>query len=665
MTVERRAASSSIRGSRANPYTDGVLCAKVPERATRSWVHGPGRLHTPLRRVGAKGEGRFERISWDEALDADPRPRQHGHRRARAAGRRAAELRRARTACSPAPRWTCASSIGWAPPCSTASPCAAASAPRRGSAPTARRPASRRSRSQAEAHRGVGQQRHVVEPAPHAADQRRRAARGGKLVVIDPKRTKIAEQADLHIALRPGTDVVLAWAIAAELERRGGARPRVHRAARGGLRGLHGAGAPVSRRRGGPDLRGARGARSAQLAEWYTRDLPRPSASATGSSATRTAAAASARCSRCPRSPASGAWWAAGWSTAPASRSPRRRRKPRASRPRPGGNAHAQHRRHGPAPYSIPTLAPPHQGPVHLQPQPGRSCTPIRTGCKRGPRAARTSSRWACDVVMTDSLAYCDIVLPAWSHFEYPDLYAAYGTHWLQRAEPVIPPQGESLPNTEIFRRLAARFGFTEPAFTASDAELMDDAMDPADARIGACAPSQLPLDEALAMTRRRRATRCCSRNVPPGRSPARWSWPPRTSSEKYGARLPSYRPIASRLPADPHHAGVGRAHHLDLRRPSGQRRGPRRSRCTRTTRGRGTCRTGSPSACGTTSARCACRFKITDAVPPRRGLLAQGRVVPTSDNGQTVSRSRPRTTRTSAEGACYNDARVEVALAT
>src|SRR5436190_2237329 len=45
--------------------------------------------------------------------------------------------------------------------------------------------------------------------------------RGAKLVVVDPRRTPIARQADLHIPLRPGTDVVLAWAIAAELERRG------------------------------------------------------------------------------------------------------------------------------------------------------------------------------------------------------------------------------------------------------------------------------------------------------------------------------------------------------------------------------------------------------------------------------------------------------------
>jgi hypothetical protein len=102
------------------------------------------------------------------------------------------------------------------------------------------------------------------------------------------------------------------------------------------------------------------------------------------------------------------------------------------------------------------------------------------------------------DVVMTDSLAYADVVLPACSHFEYHDLYAAYGAHWLQRAEPVIPPVGESLPNSEIFRRLAARFGFDDPCFRATDHELMDDAVDPADPRLGGVRPSALPLDRAL-----------------------------------------------------------------------------------------------------------------------------------------------------------------------
>ena len=57
---------------------------------------------------------------------------------------------------------------------------------------------------------------------------------------------------------------------------------------------------------------------------------------------------------------------------------------------------------------------------------------------------------------------------------------------------------GEALPNTEIFRRLARRFGFTDPAMQASDAALMDDALVLDDPRLQGLRPSQLPLDQAL-----------------------------------------------------------------------------------------------------------------------------------------------------------------------
>ncbi|MEH6584225.1 MAG: molybdopterin dinucleotide binding domain-containing protein, partial [Halioglobus sp.] len=73
-----------------------------------------------------------------------------------------------------------------------------------------------------------------------------------------------------------------------------------------------------------------------------------------------------------------------------------------------------------------------------------------------------------------DSMACADIILPAATHLEYGDLYGAYGHHYLQRSEAVIEPLGEALPNTELFRRLAARFGFEEAIFSTGDDALVD-----------------------------------------------------------------------------------------------------------------------------------------------------------------------------------------------
>ena len=177
-----------------------------------------------------------------------------------------------------------------------------------------------------------------------------------------------------------------------------------------------------------------------------------------------------------------------------------------------------------------------------------------------------------CDVVMTDSMAYCDVVLPAATHFEHPDLYPAYGQHWLQRAEPVIRPRGESLPNTEIFRRLAARFGFDDAIFTAGDADLMDDAMDSTDPRLGGGEhhsgvgferlrrglgridsrgggrPSQLPLDRALGM-RWNGEEAVLFKNVFPLTPSGKVELASSYLASKYGALLPGYRPYETSYP--------------------------------------------------------------------------------------------------------------------
>lgn len=62
----------------------------------------------------------------------------------------------------------------------------------------------------------------------------------------------------------------------------------------------------------------------------------------------------------------------------------------------------------------------------------------------------------------TDTADYADYLLPATTFLEHPDLYTSYGHHYLQWAEPVVAPLGECRPNTWVFRELARRLGLED-----------------------------------------------------------------------------------------------------------------------------------------------------------------------------------------------------------
>src|SRR4030095_4959538 len=76
----------------------------------------------------------------------------------------------------------------------------------------------------------------------------------------------------------------------------------------------------------------------------------------------------------------------------------------------------------------------------------------------------------------TDTADYADYVLPATTQLEHLDVHKSYGHLYLLANNPAIDPLGEALPNTEIFRRLAAKMGFTEPDFAESDDDLASQA---------------------------------------------------------------------------------------------------------------------------------------------------------------------------------------------
>src|SRR5262245_21888949 len=483
----------ALRGSRANPYTAGVICTKVA-RSYPEFVHGGGRLRTPLRRTGAKGEGRFIPITWDEALDAiherfsaiigahGPQaivPLNYAGPHGMLAGgsmdlrffhRLGASRLDRRPLCGGVRTEAWVGTFGAVP----------------GMAPE----------EAAHARLIIAWGNNVTWSNLHLTPIIRRARRAGaRLVVIDPMRTRIAAEADLHLTIRPGTDVVLAWALAAELERRDGLDRAFIAAQVAGFDEYMAAARAVSV----PEAARACGVSEAgilQLADWYQRISPAAISvgnglerNQNGGSGIRAIFALPALAGKFGV-PGGGLINGASFAF---SKTPQRVQRPDLA---PAGTRTlnivdiGRHLLDEACAPPIKALFIYNHNPLIVHPDQNR----LRRGLAREDLFVVGS-----DVVMTDSLAYADIVLPACSHFEHDDLYAAYGQHWLQRAEPVIPRQGSALPNTEIFRRLAARFGFTDPAFTASDAELMDEAIDPADPRLGGVAPHALPTDRATA----------------------------------------------------------------------------------------------------------------------------------------------------------------------
>ncbi len=81
------------------------------------------------------------------------------------------------------------------------------------------------------------------------------------------------------------------------------------------------------------------------------------------------------------------------------------------------------------------------------------------------------------EIFLTDTADYADIVLPATTQLEHYDVHKSYGHLYVLANSPAIAPLGEAKPNSEVFRLLAARMGFTEACFSDSDEDICRQAL--------------------------------------------------------------------------------------------------------------------------------------------------------------------------------------------
>jgi len=526
-----------VRGSRANPYTAGAICDKVAKYYP-AFVHGESRLRQPLIRTGERGTGEYQPTSWDSALSLIAEKTQsvidqygpeavlpfnyagpHGQLAAASMDRRlfykmGASLLDRGPLCGGVRGAAYDSLFGNAP----------------GMPPE----------QVADADLIAVWGNNVTVSNLHLARVIKQAReRGAQLIVIDPKRTRIAEQAHLYIQIAPGTDVVLAQALAAEMERRGKIDAAfVRQWVEGSESFLN-----ECRKYSIDDAAAICGVSTEsinQLADLYAnaKNLACSIGNGiergkSGGSGLRSIMSVSVLLGQLGRRGA-GIFAKPGlaFPTTP-DRLQRPDLIPRGTRMLNIVDI-GRHLLNDDLDPPLRSIFIFNHNPVATHPDQNRMIRALSR-----PELFITG----IDVVMTDSMKYCDVILPAASHFEFDDIYASYGHSYLQRAEPVIPCVGESLPNTEIFRRLAKALGYDDPMFDDSDTVLMDAAIDNSDPRLEGNRASSLPTDRAFLMNAQSQQEVMMCNTVTPGTASGKVELFSQALEDKYGFGVPRYHP--------------------------------------------------------------------------------------------------------------------------
>ncbi|MEY4651580.1 MAG: hypothetical protein RI884_161 [Pseudomonadota bacterium] len=467
VTTVKDGIATEVRGNPAHPMTAGVLCTKVSRYAERT--HHPERVLKPLRRTGPKGAGQFEPVGWDEALSEiaarlgaiaarDPQailPYSYAGTMGLVQGEAMAGRFFHRLGASLLDRTICAAAGGEA------------------LVHTLGAKVGMRVEFFAESRLILIWGSNSIASNLHFWRLAQRARRAGaRLVCIDPRRTETAEKCDEHVQLQPGTDAALALAMMYELvvndwldhdyiarHTLGWEALRERALQWPPERAAAVCGVPVSQIR--------------ELARNYGTMSPAAIRLNYGMQRVRGGGNAVRAIACLPA--LTGAWRhrAGGLLLSNSGRFPARRealqrpdllgeRRPRTINMSTIGDdlLRSASPAFGPR---IEAVIVYNSNPLAVAPDSGR----VVQGFAREDLFTVVLEHF-----QTDTADYADYVLPATTQLEHWDIHGAYGHTDVLLNRPAIAPVGEALPNTEIFRRLASRMGYTDPCFSEDDESL-------------------------------------------------------------------------------------------------------------------------------------------------------------------------------------------------
>jgi len=461
--------ATRLRGDPSHPVTQGFLCGKVAQYLEREY--SPDRLLYPQKRVGAKGEGRFERISWDEALatiatqltnvsrEFGPEailPYSYGGTLGMLNGAGMDRRFFHRLGASRLDRTICATA--------GAAGLTAANGFRYATEPEQFRLSKLIIAWGANIH---GANIHLW---PFIVEARRN---GAKLVVIDPIRTRTAALADQHFAINPGSDLALALGLMHVI-----IGEKLHDADyvdryTNGFDALRDRAANYPPERVA-SLTGLAAQDILQLAREYA--TTRPAAirvnygvqrSEQGGAAVRAIAALPALI---------GSWREPGGglqlSTSQTFQFNRAGLEMPELQNRSALGREARIVNMSLLGKALTELdGPPVKAMVVYNSNPA-AVAPDQNVVLRGLQREDLFTV-VLEQLQTDTADYADILLPATTFLEHTDIYFAYGHHYLPLARPALPTPGEARSNVDTFRALALRMGFDDACFRDTEDDMI------------------------------------------------------------------------------------------------------------------------------------------------------------------------------------------------